>query len=73
VRRQKRDIASVDELVSSGLLRALPPDPFGAGWELDATSGQIVSKQVRYRYGVKIDPASRAMLERFRVQPQQAN
>jgi len=71
VRRHKRDIASVDELVSGGVLRVLPKDPFDSGWEISKETGEIVSKHVRYRYGVKIDPASRAMLEKFRAQAKQ--
>ena len=67
VRRHERDIASVDELVTSGLLRKLPVDPFGVGWELSPFTGQIVSKHVRYRYGVKIDATSRALLDQFRA------
>jgi len=70
VRRHKRDIASVDQLVSGEVLRALPPDPFGIGWEIGET-GAIVSKHVRYRYGVKIDATNRILLERFKTKSQQ--
>lgn len=66
VRRHRRDIAAVGDLVAGGVLRALPKDPFGAGWEISAETGEIVSKHVRYRYGVKIDPTSRMLLEGFR-------
>jgi len=65
VRRHKRDIRDVEELVSGRVLRALPNDPFGEGWMLSAETGQIVSKHVRYRYTVKIDATNRALLERF--------
>ncbi|HEU4430905.1 MAG TPA: hypothetical protein VFT98_19255, partial [Myxococcota bacterium] len=65
VRRYARDIESVDDLVSGGVLRALPPDPFGKGWMLGETA-QIVSKHVRYRYGVKLDGGSREIIRRFR-------
>ena len=67
VKRHKRDIASVDELVSGGVLRALPGDPFEGGWEISPLTGEIVSKEVRYRYGVKIDAGSRAILDQFRA------
>jgi hypothetical protein len=66
VRRHQRDITAVEDLVSGGVVRTLPRDPFGAGWEISAETGEIVSKHVRYRYGVKIDATNRAMLERFR-------
>jgi tetratricopeptide (TPR) repeat protein len=66
VRRHRRDIAAVEDLVSGRVLRALPPDPFGEGWELSAETGQIVSKHIRYRYGVKIDPTSQMEIDRFR-------
>lgn len=66
VRRHKRDIARVEDLVVGGVLRQLPPEPFGASWELDARTGQIVSSKVRYRYGVKIDATNQALLARFR-------
>ena len=72
VRRYKRDIASVDDLVSSRVLRSLPEDPFGEGWELSAETGQIVSKHVRYRYGVKIDSGNRALIEQFRERSRKA-
>ena len=67
VRRNHRDIRGVEDLASSGLLRALPEDPFGAGWMISAETGEIVSRHVRYRYGVKIDRTSRAQIERFRA------
>ena len=66
VRRFKRDIASVDELVATGVLRELPPDPFESGWEISPLTGQIVSKQVRFRYEAKIDGTSRRNIEAFR-------
>lgn len=65
VRRHKRDITSVDELVAKGIVRRLPIDPFGEGWELSSLTGEIVSKHVKYRYGVKIDSGSRAILDAF--------
>ena len=65
VRRHRRDITKVEDLVSGGVLRALPPDPFGAGWMINETS-QIASKRVRYRYDVKLDAGSRRIREQFR-------
>ena len=65
VRRHGRDITAVEDLISGGVLRALPADPFGEGWQLGETA-QIVSKHVRYRYGVKLDRGSRRIREQFR-------
>jgi uncharacterized protein (DUF924 family) len=70
-RRHQRDIAAVEDLISGGVLRALPPDPFGEGWQLSAETAQIVSKHVRYRYGVKLDAGSRRILEQFRERSRQ--
>ena len=67
VRRTKRDIARVEDLVTGGVLRELPPEPFGAGWKISDETGQIVSSHVRYRYGVKIDGTNRKMIEAFRA------
>jgi hypothetical protein len=67
VRRYRRDIATVDDLVSGGVLRALPPDPFEGGWVLSPATRQIVSKTVGYRYRVKIDQRSRAEIDAFRA------
>lgn len=67
VRRHQRDIQSVEELVASGVLRELPPDPFGAGWEISKLTGEIVSKKVRFRYAVKIDAGSRREIDAFRA------
>lgn len=38
--RQGRELKSLDELVTYGLLSSLPKDPFGFGYELDA-AGQV--------------------------------
>jgi hypothetical protein len=70
VRRHQRDIVAVEDLVSGGVLRALPEDPFGEGWQLGETA-QIVSKHVRYRYGVKLDAGSRMIVEKFRERSRQ--
>jgi hypothetical protein len=66
VRRHQRDIASVDDLVRGGVLRRLPEDPYGEGWEISALTGEIVSKRLRFRYDVKIDGTSRKQLAAFR-------
>jgi hypothetical protein len=65
VRRHGRDIRAVEDLVTGGVLNALPADPFGAGWVIGETA-QIVSRRVRYRYEVKLDAGSRRIVERFR-------
>jgi hypothetical protein len=72
VKRHGRDIAAVEDLVSSGVLHALPPEPFGEGWELSAETGEIVSKHVRYRYGVKLDRTNRMLIEAFRKRSREA-
>jgi tetratricopeptide (TPR) repeat protein len=66
VRRHGRDIVQVDDLVTGKVLRAIPADPFEAGWEISALTGEIVSSHVRYRYGVKIDGTNRKLLDAFR-------
>jgi hypothetical protein len=66
VRRHGRDIESLDDLVRFGVLIAVPEEPFGAGWELSPETGEVVSKRLRYRYGVRIDQTNRALLEKFR-------
>lgn len=68
VRRFHRDIASVDELVTSGLMPELPPDPSFGGWTLSPLDGRIVSKALRFRYEVKIDATSRREIARLRAQ-----
>jgi hypothetical protein len=73
--RHGRDITSVDELVrvSPRILRALPPEPNGGHWTLDAASGLIVSSQVRRRYEVNIDAMNRELLERFKERSRRAD
>ncbi len=66
VRRHKRDIARVEDLVTGGLLRELPTDAFDEGWEINHETGEIVSRHVKYRYGVKIDGTNRRLLDAFR-------
>ena len=65
--RHGRDIATVDELVSvhPPVLRALPPDIHGEGWEL-ADDGRIVSVHYGYRYEVKIDAMNRILIDEFK-------
>jgi hypothetical protein len=66
-RRHGRDLERVDDLVRvpPPVLRALPPEPHGWEWTLDAESGQIVSSYVGHRYQVRIDGTNRRLLERF--------
>jgi hypothetical protein len=71
VRRHARDIASVDELVTGGVLSELPRDPSYGGWTISPLTGQIVSKSLRFRYEVKIDATSRRQLARFRERSKQ--
>jgi hypothetical protein len=68
-RRQGRDIARVEELVTvpPPVLRQLPPEPHGWEWELEAETGQIVSSYVGHRYSVRIDGTNQKRLERFRA------
>ena len=69
VRRHKRDIQRVEDLVTGGVLRALPRNPFDSGWELDEDTGEIVAVGVGYRYRVKLDPAKHMDLTKFLDQP----
>lgn len=64
--RQGRELATVDELVtvSPPVLRRLPREPHGSGWELGA-DGIIVSAELRYRYRPKIDGGNRDIIERM--------
>jgi hypothetical protein len=71
-RRHQRDIASVEELVTGGVLAELPRDPSYGGWTLSPLTGQIVSKSLRFRYEVKLDATSRRQLARFRERSQAA-
>jgi hypothetical protein len=66
-RRQGRDIQRVEDLVTVAprVLRALPPEPHGWEWTLDAGSGQIVSSYIGHRYSMRIDETNKRMLERF--------
>jgi hypothetical protein len=70
VHRYGRDIASVDELVTGGLMTELPRDPAYGGWMLSPIDGRIVSRAVGFRYEVKIDLVSRGEIARFRAQSQ---
>lgn len=72
VRRHRRDIERVEDLVSGGVLRALPTDAFEGGWMISKETGQIVSVRLRYRYDVKIDATNRLELEKFRARSREA-
>ena len=67
-RRHGRDLREVGELArgSGRVLRALPPEPNGGHWTLDAESGRIVSSHTKRRYEINIDALNRQLLERFR-------
>jgi hypothetical protein len=73
-RRHGRDIAQVEELARGPrpVLRALPPEPNGGAWTLDAESGRIVSSHTKRRYEINIDARNRQLLERFRERSQRA-
>lgn len=66
VRRHKRDIERVEDLVSGAVLSNLPAEPHGWEWGLSASTGEIVSSYVRHRYRVKIDDRNRQLLDQFR-------
>jgi hypothetical protein len=72
--RHGRDIASVAELAAGPepILRELPPEPHDGAWVIDQTTGQIVSDVVGHRYEPKLDPVSRARVERLRQQERPA-
>jgi hypothetical protein len=70
--RLGRDIERVQDLVTAGVLRELPPEPHGWEWEL-SPGGEIVSSYVKYRYHIKIDAMNRRLLERFRERSQQGS
>jgi hypothetical protein len=72
VRRHRRDIESVEDLVSGGVLRSLPTDAFDGPWMISKETGQIVSVRLRYRYDVKIDTTNRLEIERFRARSREA-
>jgi tetratricopeptide (TPR) repeat protein len=72
VRRHKRDIERVEDLVSGGVLRALPEDPYREGWTLASETGEIVSRYLRYRYEVKIDGTNRLQLDQFHARAREA-
>lgn len=71
-RRNGRDIRRVEELAEGrgAVLRALPPEPNGAGWTLDPGTGRIVSTYYGYRYEPFVHPAVRAEQERLRAAEQ---
>jgi hypothetical protein len=68
-RRHGRDVARVEELAEGpgAVLRALPPEPNGKAWTIDATSGRIVSTF----YGKRYEPFLHAAVEREREQLKQ--
>jgi hypothetical protein len=72
-RRHGRDIRALEELVTvpPPVLRALPPEPHGWEWKLDA-DGRIVSSYIGHRYSVRIDGTNRGLIERFRERSERA-
>jgi hypothetical protein len=66
VRRHKRDIERVEDLVTGRVLRSLPSNPFETPWELDEETREIVAAGVGYRYRVKLDPAKHMDITKFR-------
>jgi hypothetical protein len=73
-RRHGRDIRAVEDLVKVAppVLRALPPEPHGWEWKLDA-EGRIVSSYVGHRYSVRIDGTNRGVIERFHERSRKAS
>ncbi len=70
VRRNGRDIQSVDELASGGpdraVLRRLPPEPHGWEWVL-SDENEIVSSYTKRRYRPNLNHAQRAQISGWRV------
>ena len=48
--------ASLDELVSAGLVASLPPDPFGGRYVWDASAGEVRSSSNPFRFRVREGP-----------------
>lgn len=52
--------ASLDELVTAGLLTGVPPDAFGGRWVIDPDTGRVRSSTGRVPLAVYVPPARRA-------------
>ncbi len=65
--RHGRDIGAVEELAQgpAPVLRALPPEPNGWEWVLDAESGRIVSSFYRRRYEPALHASDRERRDRW--------
>ncbi len=72
--RHGRDIERVEELASGSapVLRALPAEPFGEGWALDA-AGVIVSARLGHRYEPQIDLTNRQRVEAMKARGEDSN
>ncbi len=72
--RHGRDIRSVEELAEgpAAPLRALPPEPNGWEWVIDAESGRIVSSFYGRRYEPAIPVTDRERRERWLREQQEA-
>ncbi|HZP41418.1 MAG TPA: hypothetical protein VFD84_07885 [Candidatus Binatia bacterium] len=53
--------ASLDQLVAAGLLRAVPPDPYGGAYEVDAATGRVRSSTGRTPRALAESPRARAI------------
>lgn len=67
--RHGRDIEAVEDLARGPepVLPAIPPDPLGAGWTIEADHGRIVSSMLGHRYEPVIDAVNRARIEKIRA------
>jgi hypothetical protein len=60
--------ASLEELVAAGLLRGVPPDPYGGTYEIDAATGKVRSSTGRVPRPLGESPGARALEERGRAE-----
>jgi hypothetical protein len=59
--RTGRPPADLRELVEAGLLRGIPPDPYGGVYEIDAASGRVRSSTGRVPLELHESPRARAL------------
>ena len=52
---------SLDELVTAGLLRGVPPDPYGGAYEIDRETGKVHSSTGRVPRALHESPRARAI------------
>ena len=55
--------ASLGALVAAGLLRAVPPDPYGGTYEIDPATGRVRSSTGRTPRALTLSPRARRMLD----------